>query len=58
MMVQSHRLAARAFSEEVAASIASGSLHAERVSEMTLGLNTCVKGLRELESNLFISTRA
>lgn len=54
-MVKAHALAVQAYSEEISASIQLSEANAENVRELTVGLNTCLKGLQELQNIVITS---
>ena len=55
LMVKAHALAVQAYSEEISASIQLSEANAENVRELTVGLNTCLKGLQELQNIVITS---
>ena len=50
MVVQAHTLAAKAFADEVQGMITR--LNMKHASKLTMGLDICLQGLRELEETL------
>lgn len=52
MMVQAHKLAAKAFSDEVPGFVNLSDMKC--ASEMTAGLESCLQALRELQDTLAI----
>jgi hypothetical protein len=50
--VQAHKLAAKALADEIQCSISQ--MDARRISELTVGLESCMQGLQRLQAALVV----